>query len=147
GQVIYRDGIRYYDQVLQLKNAVAGILDPQGTLDLANRIQIVTYQALDAGRFGGPRTPGLDTLESTAKGRALYQFDPDQSTNMQMARLFFEGSNNAQFSIVRGRIYRDRWAKPPAPDPLFALPKVSGPNSGLISCGGRLFNETEVGQL
>jgi hypothetical protein len=145
GQVIYLPGVRYNDKVIQLKNRVAGILDPQGTLDLANRIPIVTYQALDAGLPGGPRTPGLTTLENTAKGRGLYQFDPDQSTNRQKARLFFEGSNNAEFSIVRGRIYQDTWEKPPASNQLFTLPKVSGPTSGLLSCGDRFFNESEVG--
>ncbi|RDW73395.1 hypothetical protein BP6252_07302 [Coleophoma cylindrospora] len=140
GQTIYIDNsMEYNDRIIELKNKVVQILSHVPGLD--TRVNIFTYQALDAGPVGGPETAGLRTLFSTSKGKSLYQFDPNESATQKSARLFIEGTSTADGRITFGLAYSDTWDKPGVGNALLAR---QTPPRDWLTCGDQVYDDKAV---
>ncbi|KAI9766487.1 MAG: hypothetical protein M1839_004891 [Geoglossum umbratile] len=70
-EVIYVPGQLYEEQINQLKMKVLEILPDAGIIEYM-------YQAVNA-----KTAEGMKALDKTAKGKALYQFDPEQRKDLQ----------------------------------------------------------------
>jgi len=120
--VHYVGGIMYEDKINRIRAKLNEIFPA------SIYTEVHTYQAINQDDVAiAPQ------LETTARGRALYQYDPQASRQedgsfRRGARLFFE----------RSVVYNERWDAPTVATSFFAQPDL------LLECAGQPYDVTQV---
>ena len=131
--------LQFNNKVIRIRNKVKEILENNGHNVIVSPF-IWAYQPLN----DIPGSEDANMLDTTRKGRALYQFDPeghrgDDGSINKRARLIMEGDdifNNGR-PVTLGLVYADEW---PAPDAEFRI--LGAPND--LLCGGQIYAQNEV---
>lgn len=138
--VHYLDGLNYEEEIgritARLSNIFPGISPT-----------VVSYRAINKN---DPSTSPL--LDTTARGKALYQYDPEsfkQGERRPGVSLYFEGNSfrttigGVTVNVQKGRVYRDVWKD--APDAGENIRLFADPQPLQLSiCAGQSYDFTQV---
>lgn len=144
GKVVYEEGLLYQPLVDKLIDAVKNVLP--------DRVPVTafTYQALDGGN---------DDLDTTGRGKALFQYDPEARETdgvvRRGARLIFEGINieitdPRPMTFLKGVVYEKYWDQDNNgvnEDRLLSSPESQASDSdqqgSSLSCGNQVYGSND----